>query len=71
LSAHKCGYFVNEAALLFGIPMTSFRAHLVGTLLSRKRGAILVPTQAEEQQLVEYIIAMQDLGFPLNILQLK
>ena len=53
------------------IPKTSFRAHLVGIVLSCKRGATLVLTQVEEQQLVEYIIAMQDLGFPLSILQFK
>jgi hypothetical protein len=39
--------------------------------LSRKRGAAPILTEAEEQQLVQYIIAIQDLGFLLSISQVK
>jgi hypothetical protein len=62
LRAHKHGYFVNGTATLFDIPRFSFYAHLAGTLLSWMRKAITIFTQAKGQQLVEYIIAMQDLG---------
>jgi hypothetical protein len=44
---------------------------LAGTILSRKRGAAPVLADAEEQQLVQYLISMQNLGFPLTISQLK
>jgi hypothetical protein len=55
----------------FDIPRMSFRAHLAGTIISRKRGAAPVFSKAEEYQLVQYVITMQDLGFPLTIQQLK
>jgi hypothetical protein len=44
---------------------------LAGTILSRKRGAAPVLADAEEQQLVQYLISMQNLGFPLTISQLR
>jgi hypothetical protein len=62
---------VNGAATLYDIPRTTFRAHLTGTVLLRKRGATPVLTAAEEEQLVLYVIAIQNLGFPLFISQLK
>jgi hypothetical protein len=40
---------VNGAAALFDIPRTSFREHLTRTMLSRKRGAAPVLTEAKEQ----------------------
>jgi hypothetical protein len=71
LRAHERGISVNGAATLYDIPRTTFCAHLTGTVLSRKRGATPVFTAAEEEQLVQYVIAMQNLGFPLSISQLK
>jgi hypothetical protein len=71
LLAYEQGCSVNGATTLFDIPRTSFRAHLSGTVLSRKRGAAPVLTELEEQQLVTYLIDMQNLGFPLSIFQLK
>jgi hypothetical protein len=44
---------------------------LAGTVLSHKRGAAPILTKIEEQKLVQYIIAMQDLGFPLSISHVK
>jgi hypothetical protein len=69
--AHERGCSVSATASLYDIPITSFRAHLAGIVLSRRRRAAAVLTEAEEQQLVQYIIAMQELGFPLTISQLK
>ena len=40
-------------------------------MLSRKRGATSMLTEPKEHQLVQYVIAMQNLGFPLTIYQLK
>ena len=71
LAAHERGMSMNGAATAFNIPRSSLRAHLTGTVLSRKRGAAPVLTPNEEQQLVDYVIGMQDLGFPVTILQLK
>jgi hypothetical protein len=71
LTAHERGRSVSGATALYGIPRSSFRAHLAGTVLSRKRGATGVLTEVEEQELVQYVLAMQELGFPLTILQLK
>jgi hypothetical protein len=62
---------VNGAATLFDIPRSSFRAHLIGTVLSRKRGSAPMLSPAEEDQLVQYVIGMQNLGFPLTISPLK
>jgi hypothetical protein len=52
LAAHERGYSVSGAAALYDIPRTSFRAHLVGIVLSHKRGTAPVLTEAKEQQLV-------------------
>jgi hypothetical protein len=71
LAAHERGCSVSGAAALYDILRTSFCAHLAGTVLSRKRGAAPILIEAEEQQLVQYVIAMQELGFPLTILQLR
>jgi hypothetical protein len=71
LLAYEHGCSVNGAATLFDIPRTSFRAHLSGTVLSRKRDAAPVLIEVEEQQLVTYLIDMQNLGFLLSISQLK
>jgi hypothetical protein len=49
---------MSGAAVLYDIPKTSFRAHLARTMLSRIRGAAPVLTEAEEQELVQYVIAM-------------
>jgi hypothetical protein len=65
LCAHDQGFSVNGAATLFDIPRSSFRVHLTGTILSRKRGV------GKEDQLVQYVTGMQNLGFPLTISPLK
>ena len=70
-AAHERGMSLHAAATTFEIPKSSLRSHIVGKVLSRKRGAATVLSPAEEQQLVDYILAMQDLGFPVSISQLK
>jgi hypothetical protein len=46
---------------------TSLRDHIYGRSLGRKRGRQGVLTAAEEEELVEYILKMQDLGWPMTI----
>jgi hypothetical protein len=55
LTAHERGRSVSGATALYGIPRSSFRAHLAGTVLSRKRGATGVLTEVEEQELVQQL----------------
>ena len=55
----------------FGIPPTSLRDHLFGTVLCRKRGPKIVLNERDEQKLVDYCFKMQELGHPLTPLQLK
>jgi hypothetical protein len=71
MAPHERGCSVSGAVALYDIPRTSFRAHLSGTVLSRKRGTALVLIEAEELELVQYVLAIQELGFPLTLLQLK
>jgi hypothetical protein len=71
LIAHERGCSVSRAATLYDIPRTSFRAYLAKIVLLCKRDAAPVLIEAEEQQLVQYVLAMQELGFLLTILQLK
>ena len=51
----------------FGIPPTSLRDHIYGHSLGRKRGRLGVLCKSEEAQLVEYILKMQNLGWPMII----
>lgn len=47
------------------------RAHLIDTVLSKKKVVMLVLISVDEQQLVDYIIDLQDFSFLVSILQLK
>ena len=64
LTTHERGCSMSGAAALYDIPRPSFHAHLAKTVLSSKR-------EAKEQELIQYVLAMQKLGFLLIILQLK
>jgi len=44
---------------------------MYGTTLERRRGKQGVLTDAEEEELVQYLLQMQNLGFPLTIGQLR
>jgi hypothetical protein len=71
LAAQERGVPVHAAAAAFDIPRFSLRNHLLGISTSRKRGAKAVLTQVEEQHVVEYVVKMQEVGFPMTILQLR
>lgn len=55
----------------FDIPRSTLCSHVIGVTRDRKRGQALVLTTEEEQQLVDYIIQIQELGFLLSLSQLK
>jgi len=65
------GMPIREAGRINGIPSSSLRGHLYGTTIYRKRGKEGVLTNAEDEELVDYLIEMQNLGFPLNLGQLR
>jgi len=51
--------------------MTNLRGHLYGTTLRRRTGKRVVLIDGEEVELVEYLMKMQNLVFPLTIGQLR
>ena len=55
----------------FDIPRTTFYSHVIGVTRDRKKRQAHVLTAEEEQQLVDYIIQIQELGFSLSLPQLK
>jgi len=65
------GMSIREAGRSNGIPSSSLRGHLYGTTIHRKRSKVGVLTDAKEGELVEYLIKMQNLGYPLTIGQLR
>jgi len=65
------GVLIRQAARDNGIPASSLRGHIYGTIMQRRRGKLGMLTDAEEQELVEYLLKMQNLGFPLTIGQLR
>ena len=62
---------LHVTAMAFEIPRLSLRSHIVSKVLSKKRGVATMLSPAEEQQLVDYILAMQDLGFLVSTLQIR
>jgi hypothetical protein len=71
LRAIDQGLPVGIVASQIDIPRSTLRSHITGMTKVRKRGQAPVLTAEEEQQLVDYIIQMQELGFPLSFSQLK
>jgi hypothetical protein len=67
LEAVDAGESIRSTSRCFGIPPTSLRDHIYGRSIGRKRGRQGVLTAAEELELVEYILKMQDLGWPMTI----
>jgi len=54
-----------------GIPSSTLRGQVYGTTLNRKRGRKGVLTEGKEDQLIDYLTSMQDLGYPLTLGQLQ
>ena len=71
LLEHESGASMRQAAVLYGIPYATFRDWCCGVRNSRKRGATGVLNLEEEEQLVEYLLAMSDRGFKLSSTDLK
>jgi hypothetical protein len=65
------GVAVGTIASHYEIPRSTLRSHVTGISKGRKRGKAPVLIVDEEQQLVDYIIQMQGLRFPLSLSQLK
>jgi hypothetical protein len=59
------GVNLHVVVVAFEIRKSSLLSHIVGIVLLRKREARSVLSPAKEQQLVDYILAMQDLRFSL------
>jgi hypothetical protein len=64
------GRKIQEASEDFGIPPSTLRAHLIGTIQSRKRGKKVVMIEQEEAALEQYVLNMCDRAHPLNMTQL-
>ena len=57
---------VREVFHTFGIPPTSIRDHLFGSLQGRKKWAKTILKEDEEKKLLEYLFKMQNLGYHLT-----
>jgi hypothetical protein len=55
----------------FDIPATFLRDHIYGRSLGRKRGRQGTLSVQEENDLVQYLLKMQDLGYPLTVGELR
>jgi len=65
------GLSIRSSAKLHGIPASTLRGHLYGITTQRKRGKKSILSDKEEQKLVEYLLGIQNLGYPLTIGQLR
>ena len=65
------GAKVRAVARNFDIPASTLADHVNGRILHRKKGPPTVFTQSEEKALEEYILKMQEYGYPLSIDQLR
>lgn len=65
------GIPLKTVAKSHGIPISSFRGHLYGTILTRSRGKKGALTKEEENTIVTYLLQMQNRGFPLHMGQLQ
>jgi hypothetical protein len=70
MAAVEDGRKIKEAGEDFGIPPSTLRVHLMGTIQSRKRGKKAVMSEQEETTLVQYVQDMCDRAHPLNMTQL-
>lgn len=71
LRALDAGYKLREVARHFDIPPSSLSDHAYGKTVNRKRGREGVLRAEEEGLLVQYLLDMAALGYPLSMGQLK
>lgn len=60
------GVSMRKAAQKYNIPYTTFREWCYGVTTSRRRGAKTVLTAEEEEQIVQYLVHMCELGYGLS-----
>jgi hypothetical protein len=65
------GCKIREVARHFDIPASSLADHVHGRTLTRKRGRGGVLTDVEEHLLVDWMLKMANLGYPVNMGELK
>jgi hypothetical protein len=70
-NAVDLGGQIHTIAKLYGIPPFSLVDHINGRTLTRKRGREGVLSVTEESQLVDYVLKMAELSYPLSLGQLK
>ena len=71
MQAVKEGMCIRSASELYRIPALSLRDHLYGVTTGRKRGAKSVMSSEEEEQVVQWIFWLQQLGHPITLLTLR
>ena len=71
LRAVDVGGKIRQVYRLFDISALALSDHISGRTLTWKRGPAGVLTPEEEPQLLQYVMKMVDLGYPLNLRQLK
>jgi hypothetical protein len=71
MHAVDSGSALCTVARHFDIPATSLRDHIYGRSLGRKRGRQGTLSIQEENDLVQYLLKMQDLGYPLTVGELR
>jgi hypothetical protein len=62
---------VQTAALDYDVPRSTLRSHVMGIILSRKRGRKLVLSASEEEKVVQYLYGMARYGHPMSLTKLK
>lgn len=65
------GQTIRSTARDNRIHVSSLRGHVYGNATHRRRGRRRVLTDEEESEVVQYLLNMQNLGFPLTIGQLR
>jgi hypothetical protein len=65
------GAAICTAARHYQILASSLQDHLYGTTMGRKKGRQDVLSMTEEVELEDYLLQMQELGYPLTIRQLR
>ena len=71
IAAVEGGQSIRVVARNFDIPQSTLLDYLHGKILKRKKGPPTVLSTSEEKALEEYILKMQENGFPLTMDQLR
>lgn len=71
LAKHEQGGSMRQASSRHGIPYLTFREWCYSGCRSKKRGGNSVLTKEEEEEVVQYVLAMCDRGLGLSPLTLK